>query len=135
MGNRLVFLVDTHVVVWLAGAAHRISNSAAKVIDDARAGGVGLSISDVTLFEISNLSSRKRIEVEVSLDSFLEEVESRFIVLPIDRRIAARSTQFPASYPNDPMDRIIGATAIVHGLTLITADEQIRKSKLVNTVW
>lgn len=130
-----MFLLDTHVVVWLALAAHRLSGRASKVIDDARAAGIGLSISDVTLFEVSNLATRKRIELQVSLESFLEEIESPFIVLPIDRRIAARSMQFPASYPKDPMDRIIGATAIVHGLTLITADEQIRKSKIVNTVW
>jgi PIN domain nuclease of toxin-antitoxin system len=32
-------------------------------------------------------------------------------------------------------DRIIGATALVEGLTLVTADREIRKSRAVPTIW
>jgi len=35
----------------------------------------------------------------------------------------------------DPADRIIGATALVEGLTLITADRAIRRSRAVRTIW
>jgi PIN domain nuclease of toxin-antitoxin system len=41
----------------------------------------------------------------------------------------------PASYPKDPSDRIIGATALVEGLSLLTADREIRKSRAVPTIW
>jgi PIN domain nuclease of toxin-antitoxin system len=41
----------------------------------------------------------------------------------------------PASYPEDPADRIIGATALVEGLPLLTADREIRRSKAVQTIW
>jgi PIN domain nuclease of toxin-antitoxin system len=92
-------------------------------------------VSDVTLFEIAILTSRKRIELQVSLESFLEEVESRFTILPINRHIAARSVQLPNTYPKDPMDRIIGATALVEGIPLITADENIRRAKVVKAIW
>ena len=92
-------------------------------------------MSDVTLFEIATLISRKRVELQVSLESFLEEVESRFTILPINRHIAARYVQLPSTYPRDPMDRIIGATALVEGLSLITADEHIRRAKAVRTIW
>jgi len=130
-----VFLLDTHVVVWVALAPEKISREAAHAIDDARNCGVGLSIADITLFELALLASRNRIRLQVSAESFLEEVESRFSVVAINRHIAARSLQLPDSYPKDPVDRLIGATAIVQGLPLITADEQIRKSKAVNTLW
>jgi PIN domain nuclease of toxin-antitoxin system len=50
-------------------------------------------------------------------------------------RICIRAYDLPASYPNDPVDRIIGATALVEGLTLITADAAIRKSRAVPTIW
>jgi PIN domain nuclease of toxin-antitoxin system len=43
--------------------------------------------------------------------------------------------RLPDEYPRDPMDRMIGATAIVEGLALITADAAIRKSKAVATLW
>jgi PIN domain nuclease of toxin-antitoxin system len=102
---------------------------------EARAQGSGLVISDVTLYELTGLIVRNRIQLQVSLESFIQEVEAKFTVLPITREIAARAWQFPDTYPRDPMDRLIGATAVVHGLPLVTADERIRKSKAVHTIW
>ena len=67
--------------------------------------------------------------------SFLQEVESRFVVLPITGRVCARAIGLPPSYPKDPADRIIGATALVEGLSLLTADREIRKSKILRTIW
>jgi PIN domain nuclease of toxin-antitoxin system len=38
-------------------------------------------------------------------------------------------------YPRDPADRIIGATAIVEGMRLVTADKLIRQAKVAQTIW
>jgi PIN domain nuclease of toxin-antitoxin system len=130
-----VILVDTHVVVWLAFAQDRISRKARSAIDDARKNADGLAISDITLLELATLSSKGRIRLDISLESFLQEVESRFVVLPISGRACARAMGFPASYPKDPADRIIGATALVEGLSLLTADREIRRSRAVQTIW
>ncbi len=46
-----------------------------------------------------------------------------------------RAMAFRATYPKDPADRIIGAAALVEGLSLITADREIRRSKLIPTIW
>jgi PIN domain nuclease of toxin-antitoxin system len=130
-----VILVDTHVVVWLAFDKDQISSKARTAIDDARKNTDGLAISDVTLLELATLASKGRIRLDISLESFLQEVESRFIVLPISGRACARAMGFPASYPKDPADRIIGATALVEGLCLLTADRGIRRSRTVQTIW
>ena len=79
--------------------------------------------------------SKGRIRLDISLESFLQEVESRFVVLPMSGKVCARATELPAIYPKDPADRIIGATALVAGLPLLTSDRQIRRSKAVRTVW
>jgi PIN domain nuclease of toxin-antitoxin system len=47
----------------------------------------------------------------------------------------ARAVELPRAYPKDPADRIIAATALVEGLSLITADREIRRSKVVHTIW
>ena len=130
-----MILVDTHVVVWLAFDQDQISRKARTAIDDARKNADGLAISDITLMELATLASKGRVRLDISLESFLQEVETRFVVLPITGRACARAIGLPASYPQDPTDRIIGATALVEGLSLLTADREIRRSRALRTIW
>jgi PIN domain nuclease of toxin-antitoxin system len=130
-----MILVDTHVVLWLALEPARISRRAVAVIEETRRAGRGLAISDMTLLEIAVLESKRRIRLNASLETFLIEVESRFVVLSLSSRICVRAMGLPASYPKDPADRIIGATALVEGISLVTADDDIRKSKALRTIW
>lgn len=130
-----MILIDTHIVVWLALDPKKLSRKARAAIDEARQHGQGLAIASMSLFELALIATRGRIQLGVSIESFLQEVEALFIVKPLTGRIAARSQTLPATYPKDPMDRILGATALVEGLPLITADARIRKSKVVPTIW
>jgi PIN domain nuclease of toxin-antitoxin system len=135
MGRPVLILVDTHVVVWLARDELRISATAKAAILKAREEKSGLAVSDITLLEIARLSSEGRLHFEPSLEAFLSDVERRFAVLPMTGRICVQAFSLPSNYPKDPADRIIGATALVEGLTLVTADEQIRKSRALPTIW
>jgi PIN domain nuclease of toxin-antitoxin system len=130
-----MILVDTHVVVWLAFDQSHLCENARAAIDDARLKGDGLAICDITLLELAALSSKGRIRLNVSLESFLHEVEARFVVLPISGRACVRALGLPAAYPKDPADRIIGGTALVEGLSLLTADRAIRRSRALRTIW
>lgn len=130
-----MILVDTHVVAWLAFDQDRISKKARAAIDEARKNADGLAISDITLLELGTLASKGRIHLDISLESFLQEIESRFVVLPISGRACARAMGLPATYPKDPADRVIAATALVEGLSLLTADRAIRRSRTVQTIW
>ena len=135
MGIRLMLLLDTHVVAWLALAPEKVSQRASAAIDGARQANAGLFVAGVTLVELAVMFVRGRLQLHVPFNAFLEEVDRSFNVLPIDRHIATQVTQLPAAYPRDPMDRIIGATAIVQGIPLVTADDRIRKSAVLNTIW
>ncbi len=130
-----MILVDTHVVVWLALEPALISKKARTVIEEARHSGQGLAISDITLLEIAQIESKRRIKLNSSLETFLSEVEARFVVLPITGRVCVRAVGLPTVYPKDPADRIIGATALVEAIPLVTADEDIRRSKALRTIW
>jgi PIN domain nuclease of toxin-antitoxin system len=130
-----LILLDTHVVIWLAADESRISNKAKQAIDEARRAEQGLAISDFTLFELVMASRKSRIGIDTSVESFLAQVERRFVVLPITRDVCVQTLALPRDYPRDPADQIIGATALANGITLVTADAQIRKSRVVPTIW
>ena len=130
-----MILLDTHVVLWLTSDPAKLSGKARAAIEVSRRNGDGLAVCDITLLEVTTLASKGRILLGLSLESILQEIEARFVVLPINSRACARAMGFPATYPKDPADRIIGATALVEGLSLITADSEIRRSKLVHTIW
>ncbi len=128
-------LLDTHVVIWLAQDYTRITPRAHAAIEQARTKDEGLAVSAITLFEIALLASRGRIRLTPGVATFLPEVERNFVVFPITGNIALQAFELPAGYPKDPADRIIGATALVEGLTLVTADAQIRNSSVVPAIW
>ncbi len=122
-------------MLWLTSDPDKLSAKAKAAIEVSRKTGEGLAICDRTLLELATLVGKGRIHLSISLESFLQEIETRFVVLPITARACARAMEFPSSYPEDPTDRIIGATALVEGLSLVTSDREIRRSKLVPTIW
>ena len=129
-----MILLDTHALVWAAEASNKLSRAAASAIRRARLDG-GIAISAITVWELAYLLSKGRIRaygtVEASLRQLLEDV----VIRPITPEIAALAAQFPEDFPKDPGDRLIGATAIIEGLTLVTRDENIRRSPLLKTLW
>jgi len=76
-----------------------------------------------------------RVETTLSVESFARQCASKMTVLPITPEIAARAVSFPDSYPKDPQDRLIGATALVEGINLVTHDKLIRKSGMIPVIW
>lgn len=130
-----MLVLDTNVVVWLAGDPGQISDQAQSSLASTRANGHGLAISTTTLWEISLLAARGKLAFNQSVDRFLERLEAVYRVLPLNRQIALAGARFSAAYPKDPADRQIGATALVYGMPLVTADKKIRASGEVPCIW
>lgn len=129
-----MILLDTHIVIWLAFEPDKLSKRAKGVIRAARVEG-GLAIAGITLVELAWLAEKGRVETTLSVESFVRQCASRMTVLPITPEIAARAVSFPDSYPKDPQDRLIGATALIEGIRLVTHDKLIKKSGVVPVIW
>lgn len=135
MGKAVLILLDTHIFLWVAFDAARLYKKAKTTIEEARQFGEGVAISDITLLELAMPARKKRIPLGLSLGSFLSEVERRFVVVQMTGHICERAFALPSTYPKDPADRLIAATALVQGLSLVTADREIRQSHAVPTIW
>ena len=83
------------------------------------------------MFQTSRL--RGAGSIEGSIRQILDDTGVK--VLDITPEIAGLTTAFPDTYPKDPGDRLIGATARAYGLTLVTQDERILKCPLIRTLW
>lgn len=129
-----MILLDTHVVLWVAQVPDLLSMNAEEAIRVERQRD-GVGISDKTLWELAMMISRGRVGVKTSLLNFLRAVEANFTIFPVTAEIADRAASLSSKYPKDPADRIIGATALVHGLKLITKDEGIGASGEVPVIW
>lgn len=129
-----MILLDTHVLLWMALQPAKLSKRARAAIVEANSA-TGIGVAAITLLELAWMAQNGRVNIPGTVERFVRETTAKTVVLPITVEIAARAVQLPSSYPKDPQDRLIGATALVEGIPLITADERIRRSGALNTIW
>jgi len=116
-------LLDTHVLLWLGGEPERLSVAAAEAIDQAEQ----LAVATVTWFELAWLAEHGRILTSIPIRTWLSELAHDVRSLPITPAVAATAVALRSSFPADPADRLIYATAIEHGLRLVTKDERMHR--------
>jgi PIN domain nuclease of toxin-antitoxin system len=121
-------LLDTHILIWWRLDSRHLSRGQVQILQDLENRQEPIAVSAITLWEIAILSARGRIEIAGSLEAWLREIEGHALieVLPLTARIAAESVRLGPDFHRDPADQIIVATARLHGLSLMTADERIR---------
>ena len=115
-------LLDTHVVQWWSAEPGRLSRAATRAIEHADE----LAIASVTWFELAWLAHHERITVSIPIRSWLEQLSAGLRTVGTTPAIAAAAVALPATFPGDPADRIIYATAVEHGWSLITKDQKLR---------
>ena len=82
--------------------------------------------SPMSVWEIGMLCARGRIDLEGGPRAWLQTALARF---PLDeaaltREVALRSSELDLGH-RDPVDHLLAATALVHGLTFLTVDERL----------
>jgi PIN domain nuclease of toxin-antitoxin system len=129
-----MILLDTHVLIWLALEPAKLSKAAKEAIHESTQKG-GLGISAITFWEAAWLVTHRRVDFTGTSEAFLEEISSRTAVFPITLQIAILANQLPTTFPGDPSDRLIAATALDEGCALVTKDRSIRNFQQIKTIW
>jgi PIN domain nuclease of toxin-antitoxin system len=115
-------LLDTHVVQWWSAEPERLSRAATRAVEEADE----LAVAGISWFELAWLARHERIVVTIPIRSWLEQLALQVRTVALSIPIADTASSLPASFPGDPADRLIYATAIEHGWRLVTKDRRLR---------
>jgi PIN domain nuclease of toxin-antitoxin system len=126
-------LLDTHVLQWWSAEPRRLSRAADRALADADE----LAVASITWFELAWLAQHERISVTVPIRSWLQQLAALVRTVGTTPAVAAAAVGLPPSFPGDPADRIIYATAVEHGWRLVTKDTRLRahRSPRPITIW
>ena len=125
------FLLDTHVWLWYLLGSDRLPRSLAAAIDDA-AGAIWLS--PISVWEACMLHERGRLTFEGGPRRWIEAALRAFPVeeAALTGQVAIRSHEVDLGH-RDPADHLLAASALVHGLTLVTLDERLMAAPWLTT--
>jgi PIN domain nuclease of toxin-antitoxin system len=114
-------ILDTHIWIRWINQSGDLPSLLCHRIDEAEQ----LFISAASIYEFIWLVQRRRLQISLPVDVWLQAstTDVSIGVLPVTDGVARRAARL-AMIHNDPMDRLIIATALEHFLTLISLDRQ-----------
>jgi PIN domain nuclease of toxin-antitoxin system len=115
-------LLDTHVVHWWSAEPERVSKPARNALEKADEH----VVAAISWYELAWLAKHERIVVNIPVRSWLQGLAAQLRTIGVTPAIADAAVALPSSFPGDPADRLIYATAFEHGLNLVTKDRAIR---------
>jgi PIN domain nuclease of toxin-antitoxin system len=94
-------------------------------------------VASISWFELAWLAEHQRIVLSLPVRAWLAQLAELVRTLVISPAVAATAAALPASFPGDPADRLIYASALEHGLQLVTKDQRLRRHPQVRqvTIW
>jgi PIN domain nuclease of toxin-antitoxin system len=122
-------LLDTHVVLWLDSGDDRLRSTTRALIDRYWQTGRTIFLSAVSAWEIALLVDTERIDLDVSVEAWIERFIERpgVEIVPLGYRAACGSYQLIRLEHRDPADRLLVATAIEIACPLVTYNERIER--------
>ena len=126
-------VVDTHAWIWWLSDATRLGKRARRELETANRVGVPA----ICCLEVAALAARGRIALDRPPLDWLNDALAvrRVELMALSPAVAVRAAQLPVTFPGDPADRLIVATALVEGASVVTRDNRIRRAAVVETIW
>ena len=125
-------LLDTCTFLWIITDDPALSVRARELVTDPSQ---RVFLSGVSAWEIAVKSALGRLRLDDAPDELVPAERERHGVESLDlvENAALHLTKLPDLH-KDPFDRMLICQAAVHGLALVTPDEQIRRYPIV-TMW
>ena len=118
----MIYLLDTHLLLWAAGSPERLSKRAVDLLSEPT---TGVMFSSAAVWEVAIKSKLGRRDFQVDARLFRRGLlENGYVELSIESNHALATLDLPELH-KDPFDRIQVAQARVEGLVLLTTDAVI----------
>jgi len=129
-------IADTHTAIWYLFSDPRLGKRASAFIDDTIAKGDFVGVSAISIAEMVYLIEKGRIPGNALNDLHAATADPRAVLqhVPLDENIAMKMAEVPRQDLPDLPDRVIAATALFHGVPVLSRDGRIRSSQ-VQTIW
>ena len=115
-------LLDTHLLLWAAGAPERLSVEARVLIESSES---ELFFSAASLWEIAIKRGLGRADFQVDARLLRRGLlDNGYNELPIESMHAVEIESLPPLH-KDPFDRMLVAQAMVEGISLVTSDKLV----------
>lgn len=129
----MVYVADTHALVWYLGGARALGSAAHTAFTTAESGTGTVVIPVIVVAELLMLAEKRRAGVDVAkvIDALTRRQGYELSPLGLNTVLGIGVlTALP-----DIHDRLIVAETLERGATLITVDQAITASGLVPVVW
>jgi PIN domain nuclease of toxin-antitoxin system len=129
-------VADSHAIVWFTSGSARLSATARTALRDAQRDH-GLTVSVATFLDLWYVTQTTRQVTPDQLRRLRQTlVTSPAVDLhPVDEAVADAFTSIDRAAIADPWDRLIVATALMLEAPLVTRDQAIQRSGVVETIW
>jgi PIN domain nuclease of toxin-antitoxin system len=117
-------LLDTHIFLWYVSGNPRLSS---EIMDEISDSSNTVYVSVVSVWEAVIKHSLGKLPLPAGPSEYLPRRREAhgFSSLSVDEGAMTHLARLPSIH-GDPFDRLLIAQALQHGLTLVTADEQLR---------
>lgn len=127
-------VLDTHAWIWWVDDPDRLSGPAREAIEAATT----IGVAAISCWEAGMLARSGRVSFAQGVSRWVRSALAGegILAIPLSPKVAVDAAVIEGrGLPADPADRMIYATAIEAGATLVTRDRRLREFDPRRTVW
>ncbi len=129
----MIYLLDTHTLLWMLTDSSRLGHGAASIVRDRRS---RLVVSTVSAWEITTKHRLGKLpQADAVIGGYarhLDRLGAARLPLAEDHALLAGSLDWAH---RDPFDRMLAAQAMIESMTVVTDDAALHGFPGVRTLW
>ena len=119
------YLIDTHILLWMASEQTQISSKIRKILSDEKC---EIYLSVASIWEMAIKISLGKLGLPVELKQFIQAqvLDNGIILMSVKKEHTYLLTKLPFHH-RDPFDRLLVSQSSVEDLAILTADKIFKK--------